>query len=118
MRCSTWWVSRSAWVGGFIWIPFAGSLGGDPIAAVPPLIEKLFLYGSLVFFVRYLGASHWLTVLTLGAFLLALELAQQALPGRTPEITDPLLVLGMAWLVRPLFERVRVYTHSDQMPLI
>lgn len=106
------------WVGGFIWIPFAGSLGGDPIAAVPPLIEKLFLYGSLVFFVRYLGASHWLTVLTLGAFLLALELAQQALPGRTPEITDPLLVLGMAWLVRPLFERVRVYPQSDRMPLI
>jgi hypothetical protein len=69
-------VSRSVWVGGFVWIPFAGSLGGDPIAAVPPLIEKLSLYGSLVFFVRYLGASHWLTVLTLGAFLLALELAQ------------------------------------------
>ena len=106
------------WLGGFLWIPFAGSLGGDPIAAIAPLIEKLYLYGSLVFFVRYLGASHGLTVLTLGIFLLALELLQQALPGRTPEITDPLLVLGMAWLVRPLFERVRVYPLSDQMPLI
>lgn len=106
------------WVGGFLWIPFAGSLGGDPIRAIPPLIEKFYLLGSLVFFVRYLGASHWLTVLTLGAFLLALELAQQALPGRTPEITDPLLVLGMAWLMRPLFERVRVYPQGDRMPLI
>jgi hypothetical protein len=106
------------WVGGFLWIPFAGSLGGDPIRAIPPLIEKFYLLGSLVFFVRYLGTSHWLTALTLGAFLLALELVQQALPGRTPEITDPLLVLGMAWLMRPLFERVRVYPQGDRMPLI
>jgi hypothetical protein len=50
--------------------------------------------------------------------LLALEVVQQTLPGRTPEITDPLLVLGMAWLVRPLFERVRVYPPSDHLPLI
>lgn len=106
------------WVGGFFWIPFAGSLGGDPMAAIPPLIEKFYLYGSLVFFVRYLGASHWLTVVALGAFLLALELAQQALPGRTPEITDPLLVLGMAWLMRPMFERMRVSAPSDNIPLI
>jgi hypothetical protein len=106
------------WVGGFLWIPFAGSLGGDPIRAMPPLIEKFYLIGSLVFFVRYLGTSHWLAVLALGTFVLALELVQQALPGRTPEITDPLLVLGMAWLMRPLFERVRVYPQSDQMPLI
>lgn len=107
-----------SWVGGWLWIPFAGSLGGDPIAAIPPLIEKLYLYGSLVFFVRYLGASHWLTALMLGAFFLALELTQQALPGRTPEVTDPLLVLGMVWLVRPLFERVRVNAPSERMPLI
>lgn len=107
-----------SWVGGWLWIPFAGSLGGDPIAAIPPLIEKLYLYGSLVFFVRYLGASHWLTVLTLGTFFLALELAQLALPGRTPEVTDPLLVLGMVWLVRPLFERVRVNAPSERMPMV
>ena len=106
------------WVGGFLWIPFAGSLGGDPIRAIPPLIEKFYLLGSMVFFVRYLGTSHWLTVLTLGGFVLALELVQQALPGRTPEITDPLLVLGMAWLMRPLFERVRVYPQGELMPLV
>jgi hypothetical protein len=106
------------WVGGFLWIPFSGSLGGDPIRAMPPLIEKFYLLGSLVFFLRYLGTSHWLTVLTLGTLVLGLELVQQALPGRTPEITDPLLVLGMAWLMRPLFERVRLYPQSNHMPLI
>jgi hypothetical protein len=40
------------WVGEFLWFPFAGSLGGDPIRAMEPLIEKLYLIGSLVFFVR------------------------------------------------------------------
>lgn len=93
------------WVGGFLWIPFTGSLLGDPVAAILPLIEKLYLYGSLVFFLRYLGLSHAATCGWVGSFLLALELVQQALPGRTPEITDPLLALGMAWLVRPLFGR-------------
>jgi hypothetical protein len=107
-----------SWVGGFLWIPFAGSLGGDPIAAIPPLIEKLYLYGSLVFLVRYLGVSHRMTVLILGGLMLALEGVQQALPGRTPEITDPLLVLGMAWLLRPMFERVRVSAPNDNLPLI
>jgi VanZ family protein len=106
------------WVGGFLWFPFAGSLGGDPIRAMEPLIEKLYLLGSLVFFVRHLGASHGLTVLTLGTLVLALELAQQALPGRTPEVTDPLLVLGMAWLMRPLFEQVRLCPQHKPMPLL
>ena len=105
------------WVGGFLWIPFAASLGGDPIRAMPALIEKIYLLGGLVFFVRYLGASHWLTVMVLGTLVLALELVQQALPGRTPEITDPLLVLGLAWLMRPLFERVRLYPRDDPIPL-
>ena len=107
-----------SWVGGFLWVPFAGSLGGDPIAAIPPLIEKLYLYGSLVFLVRYLGVSHLVTVVILGGFMFALEGVQQALPGRTPEITDPLLVVGIAWLLRPMFERVRVSAPSDRMPLI
>ena len=109
------------WVGGFLWNPLesaGGSLTDDSVQAIPPLIEKCFLLGSLVFFVRYLGVSHWLAVLALGAFLLALGWVQQTLPGRTLDITDPLLVLGMAWLVRPLFERVRVYPQSKPMPLL
>lgn len=95
---------RFAWVGGFHWVPFAGSLAGDPLAALPPLIEKLYLYGSLVFFVRYLGLSHRSTCLWVGSLLLGLEGAQLWLPGRTPEITDPLLALLMAALIKPVFD--------------
>jgi glycopeptide antibiotics resistance protein len=87
----------------FHWIPFAGSLGSDPIHNIPPLIEKCFLYGSLVFLTRYLGVSLRTTCWLVGGYLLALEWAQQWLPGRTPEITDPLLALGLVMLMQPVF---------------
>ena len=96
-----------AWVGGFQWVPFAGSLSGDPLAALPSLLEKLYWYGSLVFFVRYLGLSHIGTAVGVGVLLLGLELAQLWLPSRTPEITDPLLALLLASLMKPVFDRVR-----------
>ncbi|MBA4261931.1 MAG: hypothetical protein C0443_07935 [Comamonadaceae bacterium] len=95
------------WVGGFHWVPFAGSLRGDPLTAIPPMLEKLYWYGSLVFMLRYLGLSHRGTCGSAGLLVLALELLQLWLPGRTPEITDPLLVLAMAWLMKPVFDRAQ-----------
>ena len=35
----------------------------------------------------------------------AIEVAQRWLPGRSPEITDPLLALALAWLMRHTRER-------------
>ena len=96
-----------AWVGGFQWVPFAGSLVGDPLSAIPPLIEKLYWYGSGVFFARYLGFSHGKACVWGVLLLLALELVQMWLPGRSPEITDPLLALALAWLMKPVFDRAR-----------
>lgn len=93
------------WVGGFAWIPFTGSLAGDPIAAIPALVEKSYWYGSLVFMLRYLGVSHRATTWSVGLTLLGLELLQQWLPGRTAEITDPLVAVALAWLLKPHFER-------------
>jgi VanZ family protein len=98
---------RFVWAGGFQWVPFAGSLSGDPLAAIPPLIEKLYWYGSLVFFARYLGVSHRSTWLSVAGLLLSLEVVQMWLPGRSPEITDPLLALALAWAFKPVFERAR-----------
>lgn len=95
------------WAGGFGWVPFAGSLTGDPLTAVPPMVEKTYWYGSLVFMFRYLGVSHRSTCWSVGVLVLGLELLQQWLPGRTPEITDPLLVLALAWLMKPAFDRAR-----------
>lgn len=98
---------RFAWVGGFQWVPFAGSLTGDPLTALPVLLEKLYWYGSLVFFARYLGLSHASTAIWVGLLLLTVELVQLWLPERTPEITDPLLALLLTGLMKPVFDRAR-----------
>jgi VanZ family protein len=105
------------WVGGFGWVPFAGSLAGDPLSAIPPMVEKTFWYGCLVFMLRYLGASHRGTSWAAGLLVLALELVQQWLPGRTSEITDPLLVLTLAWAMRPTFQRATVNAEPHLRPL-
>jgi VanZ family protein len=105
---------RFAWEGGFQWVPFAASLGGDPLAAIPPLIEKLYWYGSLVFFVRYLGVSHRRTCWGVAGLLLSIELVQMWLPGRSREITDPLLALALAWAFKPVFERARLAASASR----
>ena len=68
------------------------------------LLQKTFLYSSLIFLLRELGLS-WLKATLLTGFLLSLiEAAQIYFGGHTPEITDPLLVilfaLGMVELDR------------------
>ena len=78
------------------WIPFSGFLQGSLITNIASLIEKCFLYGSLLFFLRYLGLSIIKACLLVAPALFALEWIQQTIPGRTPEITDPLLALLLA----------------------
>ena len=81
----------------FSWVPFSGFLQGSLLTNVASLIEKCFLYGSLLFFLRCLGLTSLLASLLVVPALFALEWAQQSIPGRTPEITDPLLALLLAW---------------------
>jgi VanZ family protein len=83
-------------VGEFHWIPFSGNLllSRD----YQPLFEKLFLYAALL----------WTLTLCLGrlgfAFVVSLilttviEIQQMWMPDRRSEITDPLLILGLAGL--------------------
>jgi hypothetical protein len=88
----------------FNWLPFHGFFGGSMYHNTLALLQKTFLYSSLVFLLRELGLS-WLKAALLTGFLLFLiEAAQIYFGGHTPEITDPLLVilfaLGMVELDR------------------
>ncbi len=88
----------------FNWLPFHGFLGGSMYHNTLALLQKTFLYSSLIFLLRELGLS-WLKAALLTGFLLFLiEAAQTYFGGHTPEITDPLLAilfaLGMAELDR------------------
>jgi VanZ family protein len=81
---------------GFSWVPFRASFLSDIQSGVTMVLRKAFDYGGVVWLlvqarVRY----RWAAAMTAAA-LLALELVQRYLPGRTPEITDAALAAIMA----------------------
>ncbi len=77
----------------FGWIPFAGFLGAEWQYAIPILLEKLFDYGAAIWLLRDSGLRWSAAIGPVCAVLAVIEVAQIHLPGRTPEITDPLLGL-------------------------
>ncbi len=77
----------------FNWLPFHGFLGGSMYHNTLVLLQKTFLYSSLIFLLRELELSWLKAALLTGFLLLLIEAAQIYFSGHTPEITDPLLVL-------------------------
>ena len=77
----------------FLWIPFAGSLGADWQSATLTLLEKLFYYSVTIWSARAAGFPLRIAATLVAAVLLAIEILQMYLPGRSPEITDPILAL-------------------------
>ncbi len=88
----------------FNWLPFHGFLGGSMYHNTLVLLQKTFLYSSLIFLLNEFEFSWLKAALLTGFLLLLIEAAQIYFSGHTPEITDPLLVLlltlGMAELDR------------------
>ena len=81
----------------FSWMPFKSSLMSNPESGLTVLLGKLFLYGSLVWLLRE-SRMPWIAAALLSASLLAtIEVIQRWIPGRTPEITDPIVALILAW---------------------
>jgi VanZ family protein len=82
----------------FEWIPLASALQADWQSVLRVLVQKAFYYGITVWMLRHMMPGYrtaaLLTAALLTAALLAvIEAAQVWIPGRTPEITDPLLAL-------------------------
>ena len=81
----------------FHWVPFHGFLGGSMFHNTLVLLEKFFFYGSLIWLVRETGIGARLAALAVAGLVAAVEVAQVWGSGHTPEITDPLLVILIAW---------------------
>jgi VanZ family protein len=80
-------------------VPFIGFVSGNIAIAAMAILQKAFLYGSAVWLLHRAGwRLIWATLAT-AAILLGVELLQTQLPGRTAEITDPLLAVLMAALI-------------------
>jgi VanZ family protein len=80
----------------FGWVPFYSFLMASRESAVRAFLEKAFLYGTLVWALARAGLQHGRATLMAAVYVLALRLAQTHLPGRSAEITDALMVLGIA----------------------
>jgi VanZ family protein len=105
----------------FGWIPFRSFLTGSLDGAVISFFEKVFSYGCLIWLLMRSGRS-WLSSTVWGATLvMVLRLIQIYLPGRSAEITDAVMVLIIAGIMRLISdasfeERPEPRTASSMMP--
>ena len=84
----------------FGWIPFRSFLETPMSRVVPVFFEKSFLYGTLLWLGVDAGFSLPNAAAIGGSLVLALRLAQVWIPGRSAEITDCVLLLLLAVLMR------------------
>jgi len=82
----------------FEWAPFKSLLSAGWEAAFVILLRKSFLYGSAIWLLNENGRGWLRSVVVVATLLAIIEGAQTYLPGRVPEITDPLLavLVGLA----------------------
>lgn len=81
----------------FYWIPFAGALIGDLLTNVQATADKLFLYGAGLWLLRRGGLKWPAAIILVSSISAFIEIGQIYLHSGTPEITDPLLVLGLGY---------------------
>jgi hypothetical protein len=79
----------------FSWLPFGGFLAMDWRPGMVLLLEKLFYYGTAIWLLRAAGIRLLWAAPMVATVLAAIEAAQVWIPGRTAEITDPLLAILM-----------------------
>jgi VanZ family protein len=95
----------------FSWIPFRASLQSDWQPGIATLLDKAFWYFAAVWLIHDSGVHLRTSAIWVAQVLAAIEIAQIWLPGRTPEITDPLLALAagaVIWLLhdQPVYQPI------------
>lgn len=82
----------------FSWIPFSGLLASKWQIGAVVLLEKTFFYGGAVWVLRSAKLNFGAAIAIVAAVLGIVEWWQRYLPGRTPEVTDPVMavLLGVA----------------------
>lgn len=97
-------------------IPFIGFEGGSMAVNLQAFLEKIFLYGALVWLLAAAGRSVVFAVIASATLLTILELAQMFLAGRVSEITDPLLaiVLGLVFYILDIRDQAKPRVHATQ----
>jgi VanZ family protein len=94
----------------FSWFPFAGFIETGPDWGAVVFLKKSFWYGAAVWALAEAGAGYLSSAAAVTFLLGLLEWTQRYLPGRLPEITDPILALmigALMYLFQHSFHGVR-----------
>jgi hypothetical protein len=86
----------------FGWIPFLSFMRGSMEVNALVMFEKVFTYGSLLWLLTRAGLSLGIATAVSAAMIFALRYAQIYLPGRSAEITDFVMVLILALVMKLL----------------
>lgn len=87
----------SAKARGFNMVPFAGLLGGSMATNTLAILQKLFLYGGLFIVLRAAALTTAKSAALCAITVAIIEAGQIITIGHTPEITDPILALMVAY---------------------
>lgn len=79
------------------WIPFTGFLKGSIWANTQELLDKAFLYGAMLMLLAEAGVGWRPNALIVGLWVGLVEFGQILVAGRHPELTEPILVVLMAF---------------------
>jgi len=90
----------------FSWVPFQATFMSNRLAAVVIIARKTFDYGATILALRCTGIPLVVAGLIVIAGLGVTEAVQTYLPGRSPEITDPLLALMLMLVLWAVSRRV------------
>ncbi|HSU05994.1 MAG TPA: VanZ family protein [Acetobacteraceae bacterium] len=77
----------------FGWVPFLGLMRGSIAIAVQSFCEKFVLFGGLIWLLDHAGLGLKRATIGTATVLFATSVAQTHLPGRSAEITDPVMAL-------------------------
>ena len=88
----------------FSWIPFRSFMQGSVTTNISSFFEKAFTYGTLIWLFCRAGCTWRTATLVGGALVLCLRLGQVYIPGRSAEITDVVMLLTLAAMMKLMSE--------------
>ena len=92
---------------GFAWVPFGGFLGTEWQSGLRVFLEKSFYYGTAIWLLQKCGMRLTNAAAIVAGLLAVIEIAQIHLPGRTAEITDPMLAILLALTLAAMGRKTR-----------
>jgi hypothetical protein len=100
----------------FSFIPFKGFEGGSMAINLQAFLEKIFLYGSLIWLLVEARVRVGFATVVSAVLLTVIELIQTNLAGRVSEITEPLLAIILGCVLYSLKRSARTSGTTAQKP--